>query len=255
VLKKKVNRFEKLKNILYVNTFAGRGGAAEVAYQHLYKGLSKQFHTEMLVAKKNLEDLNVNLLPEESNKDLIQLQERLGYQDFFCLNSFKIKELRIFKNCDILHLHNLLGGYFSPFALPELTSLKPTIWTLHDMHSFTGHCIQSLNCNKWRKGCHSCKYLNLYPAISVDTSSLIYNIKKEIYNMCKKITIVTVSNWLKERVKHSILRKHDIRTIYNGIDEKIFFNYEKQAVRKELSLPNDKKIILFCCDYGDTNPW
>ncbi|GHT90444.1 hypothetical protein FACS1894122_00700 [Alphaproteobacteria bacterium] len=123
------------------------------------------------------------------------------------------------------------------------------------MQSFTGHCAHSLDCDKWIERCHSCTYLNTYPAIDTDNSHLIYDTKKKIYDSCEKITVVAVSNWLKEKVEHSILQNHDIRCIYNGVDEKIFHNYNKQEVRKELSLPYDKKIILFCCDYGDANPW
>ncbi|GHT90448.1 hypothetical protein FACS1894122_00710 [Alphaproteobacteria bacterium] len=72
---------DKLGNILYINTLAGKGGAAEVAYNILYKGLSREFHTEIVVAENLSNDSNVNILPKD--KTLRRIQRISEYQDFF----------------------------------------------------------------------------------------------------------------------------------------------------------------------------
>src|SRR5207244_246702 len=45
---------------------------------------------------------------------------------------------------DILHLHNLHGGYFDLRELPRLTKQIPAVMTLHDEWTYTGHCAGTL---------------------------------------------------------------------------------------------------------------
>ncbi len=250
---------EKFENILYINTLAGRGGAAKAAYDNLCRPLGKRrnYNTKMLVKNIHLEtvDDNVKLAPrvisEEQNL-LNDVQIRLGWQYFFQLGSFEIKNTDFFKQADILHLHNLHGGYFSPFAVPGLTALKPTVWTLHDEQSFTGHCAYSFECEKWQAKCGVCPDLKCYPEIETDSTSLILQTKRKIYEN-SHFTVICPSEWLKNKAEKSILKNKDIRKIYYGIDEKVFFNYDKEYIRKELNLPLDKKILMFSADKSLNN--
>lgn len=234
---------EKPDNILYINTVANRGGAARAAYDMLCKPLKQTIITRETLGK----------LDKKESHLLYGLEYEKGWLDFFQLQSFKLKELEVFKKADILHFHNLHGGFFSPFALPELTKLKPTVWTLHDEQSFSGHCAYSFECEKWVSGCQNCPRLWYPPEIKVDTADFLWDTKKTIYENID-IQIVTPSEWLKNRVQKSILKNHDIRVIRNGVDEKVFYNWDKIQSRKELNLPEDKKILLFSADTSDENP-
>ncbi len=246
-----------LKNILHINTAAGKGGAAKIAHELLNKSLiQKGYNSKILVNESNLNDDSIELL-EHKNLDLHKLlhkyQRRNGLIDFFNLDSFNIKNLDFFKNTDILHLHNLHGNYFSLFNLPEITSLKPTIWTLHDEYAITGHCAFALDCEKWQTGCGDCPNLSTYPKLKKDTTQYLFNIKQKIYEN-SDFTIVCYSQWLKEKLSKSLLKDKDIKLIYNGINEKIFVNTEKKQAREKLNLPLDKKILLFSANGGIRNP-
>lgn len=237
------------KNILHINTAIGRGGAAKIAYNYLNKNFNKIGYNSKLLAGmiycKQEPDMalidckNINL-----HKLLHKYQKKSGQLDFYNLACFDIPELDIFKNADIVHLHNLHGSYFSPFLLPLLTSLKPVVWTLHDEQSFTGHCAYAFDCDKWQTGCGNCPDLNFYPKIKKDTTEFLLKTKKKIYEM-SNFTVVCPSNWLANRAKQSILQNKDIRVIYNGVDEKVFINTDKIKARKALNLPLDKKILMF----------
>ncbi|MFA7658240.1 MAG: glycosyltransferase [Candidatus Gastranaerophilaceae bacterium] len=250
---------DKAKNILFINTIAGRGGAAKAAYEMLCEPLREQkaYNTDILVAEDYIKtNKHIHLLkPDESKWQelLFEVGNKLGYQDFFHLNSFGIKGTEVFKSCDILHLHNMHGGYFSPFALPELTALKPTIWTLHDEHTLTGHCACFYDCEKWITGCENCPDLAGYPEIENDSTNLIWHLKQKIYEN-SNITFVCPSNWLKTEAQKGLLKNQDIRLIPNGIDENIFYNFDKIQMRKELGLPIDKKILMFSASGGTLNP-
>jgi glycosyltransferase involved in cell wall biosynthesis len=246
-----------LQNILHINTAAGKGGASKIAHELLNKSLNqKGINSKILVNESFLNDDSIDIL-EHTNPNLHRLlhkyQRKNGLVDFFNVDSFNIKNLEIFKNADILHLHNLHGNYFSLFNLPEMTALKSTIWTLHDEYALTGHCAFALDCEKWQTGCGNCPNLSAYPKLKKDTTKYLFDTKQKIYEN-SNFTVVCYSNWLKDKLSKSILKDKDIRLIYNGINEKTFVNTDKNEARIKLNLPLNKKILLFSANGGIRNP-
>ena len=155
---------------------------------------------------------------------------------------------------DIIHLHNIHGGYFQTNLLPKLAKIAPVVWTFHDMFPISGHCAYSFECEKWKTGCGNCERLDIYPAIKKDRTKFLWKYKNKIFNSAN-FTIVTPSLWLKKCVEQSFLKNKDIRLIYNGIDLENFTKTNKSEARKELGLPENKKIILFSADGGVKNPF
>ncbi len=243
---------QTLKNILHINTAIGKGGAAKVAYDFLCKNLNmKGYNSEILTGTNyskpadDITELKVSNI--KLHKMLHRYSKKEGLLDFYNLESFNIPKYDVFKNADLVHLHNLHGAYFSPFVLPYLTSLKPVIWTLHDEQAYTGHCSYSFDCKKWlisRSCCGNCPDLTFYPKIKKDTTAFLLQTKKKIYDF-SDFTIVCPSQWLANRAKKSILQNKDIKIIYNGIDEKVFTPTAKPYAKKMLNLPLNKKILLF----------
>ncbi len=249
---------QDLENILHINTAVGKGGAAKVAYEFLCKNLNQKGYNSHILTGINYgkhanDIIELKVKNIKLHKLLHRHQKKYGILDFYNLESFNIPGLECFKNADLVHLHNLHGAYFSPFVLPYLTSLKPTIWTLHDEQAFTGHCAYSFDCDKWKTGCGNCPDLNFYPKIKKDTTDLLLQTKKKIYDF-SDFTVVCPSFWLANRAKQSILKDKDIRVIYNGVDEKIFTPTAKPYARKILNLPLDKKILLFNASGSIKNP-
>lgn len=248
---------QKFSNILHINTAAGKGGAAKIAHELLNKSLIQRgYNSKILVNESCLNDDSIGMIEHKNlalHKLLHKYQRKNGLIDFFNLDSFNIKSLNSFKNADIIHLNNLHGNYFSIFNLPEITALKPTIWTLHDEYAITGHCAFTLNCEKWQTGCGNCTNLTAYPKLKKDTTKYLFDIKQKIYEN-SDFTIVCYSYWLKDKLSKSILKDKEIRLIYNGINEKIFINTEKKQAREKLDLPLDKKILLFSANGGIKNP-
>ena len=155
---------------------------------------------------------------------------------------------------NLIHLHNIHGGYFQTNLLPKLSKIAPIVWTFHDMFPITGHCAYSFECEKWKTGCGNCERLDIYPSIKKDRTKFLWNYKNKIFNSAN-FTIVTPSLWLKKCVEESFLKNKDIRLIYNGINLKNFTKSDKFEARKTLQLPEDKKIVLFSADGGVKNPF
>ena len=129
---------------------------------------------------------------------------------------------------DIIHLHNIHGYYINYQILFDYLAKReiPVVWTLHACWTFTGHCAHFAlaGCYQWKnEECSHCKYKKSYPA------SLFFNRahrnfldKKKAFTAPKNMTIVTVSHWLEELVQQSFLSCHQVITINNGIDVRIF---------------------------------
>ena len=252
------NAHTELKNILHINTAAGKGGAAKVAYEFLNGNFnSLGYNSRMLVATNYTDDNDTILTLKTQNMPLHKMLHRYsrknGMLDFYNLESFNIPEIQAFNDADVINLHNIHGAYFSIFMLPLLTSLKPTIWTLHDEQAFTGHCSYSFECGKWLDGCGNCPDLNYYPKIKKDTTKFLLDLKKKIYD-ASEFTVVCPSEWLAGRVRRSVLGDKDVRVIYNCVKTDVFKLADKNQARNELKLPPDKKILMFSASGGFKNP-
>ncbi len=149
---------------------------------------------------------------------------------------------------DLIHLHNLHGYYLNLSLLFSYLNLNktPVVWTLHDCWAFTGHCAyyDYIGCQKWQNECFKCPQKKSYPAsILFDSSKENYRKKKELFSNLADCTIVTVSNWLKNQVEMSFLRKYPIQIIKNGINRNIFYPHESINFFERYGLEN-KKILL-----------
>jgi len=82
-------------------------------------------------------------------------EERRGIEDFEFPGSHHVLDLAP-EIPDVLHCHNLHGGYFDLRALAALSHRVPTALTLHDAWMMSGHCAHSLGCDRWTSGCGAC---------------------------------------------------------------------------------------------------
>ncbi len=247
--------------ILHINTIFSQGGAA-LLMQILAKNLKQNHNVEQYFIVKEISDENVKNVFRTSEKTSIfgykKFSRILSEQGF--LYSFLPIESRLILTTaskispDIIHIHNIHGGYFQTNLLSKLPKIAPIVWTFHDMFPITGHCAHSFECKKWKTGCGNCEKLDIYPALKKDRTKFLWNYKNKVFNSVD-FTIVAPSLWLKKCVEESFLKNKDVRLIYNGIDLETFKKTDKSAARKELGLPENKKILLFSADGGVQNPF
>lgn len=149
---------------------------------------------------------------------------------------------------DVIHLHNLHGYYLNIEILFQYLKTEypgKVVWTLHDCWAFTGHCVHYtyVKCQKWKTGCHHCSQKNTYPVSYVaDNAEVNYNRKKEAFSGVPNMTIVAVSQWLKEQAKQSFLGCYPVECVYNGIDYTRFMPLESN-IREKLGIGKNKMIL------------
>jgi glycosyltransferase involved in cell wall biosynthesis len=179
--------------------------------------------------------------------------------DQHCLGSKTVTEQLIRKiniiNPDIIHLHHLHGYYINIEVLFNYLKKKstPVIWTFHDCWSITGHCchFDFVGCNKWKNECFACPQKKEYPSSYLfDRSRKNFLQKRVLFTSLSNITIVAVSNWLKEVVGESFMKETPTTVIYNGININSFYpNGDTNSVRDKFHVGN-RYLLL-----GVANTW
>ena len=135
-----------------------------------------------------------------------------------------IKEI----NPDVVQIHNLHGYYINYKLLFEYLNSTdiPVVMTLHDCWAFTRHCVHfvTVGCEKWKYGCYDCELKAIYPkrTLLFDRSKRNFERKKSIIASNPNLHIVTVSEWLGNMARQSLLKDRDIRVISNGVDTSLF---------------------------------
>lgn len=239
-------------NILQINSGDIGGGAHLVAY-NLYKKLNTGKDRCFVLSGEKKSD-EKKIIKIASPRFLTYLNLFFGTEYLFYLNTFGISKRRVFKDADIIHYHNLHGYYFNLLAFPYLTSLKPSVWTFHDMWPILGHGAHSFDCLRCESGKFCSEHKDLYPKLYTwDTNPFLYNLKRKLLEN-SNFRIVVPSLWLKGKVENSFLKDKEITVINNGVDTDVFHPYSK-TIKKELKLPSDKTIITFVASGGLTNTW
>jgi len=166
-----------------------------------------------------------------------------GINDIHAVRSFRITSIPEFRDADVIDIQGIHGNFFSYLALPKLSRDKPVVFTLHDMWAITGHCHNSLDCERWRSGCGRCPYPDTAPAISRDSSGLEWKLKDRSYgrsNLC----IVAPSAWLADRAREGMLGRFEVHQIPHGVGTDTLRPLDPDECRKRLGIPAGKRVLL-----------
>lgn len=150
-----------------------------------------------------------------------------------------------FLTSDIVHYHLLHNGYFSLLALPRLTSLKPSVWTIHDPWLMTGHCVYPYNCERWKKGCGQCPDLKTFMPMRNDNTRYMFDRKKNILEK-SSVDIVVASKFMFEMAQQSpVFANHRIHYIPFGVDTNIFKRIGSISLRNKYKINPNNLVIAF----------
>jgi glycosyltransferase involved in cell wall biosynthesis len=183
------------------------------------------------------------------------IENRLGVEDFNYPGTRRLYDLMPGRP-DIVHLHNLHGGYFDLRELPRLSAWAPVILNVRDAWLASGHCAYSFDCRKWLDGCGNCPDLSIYPAIERDATARNWRRKRDIFSR-SGVYITAPSQWLMDYMKRSIVAACviDERVIPNGVNISVFKPCDRAAARHALGLRQDAFILSMLASGIKSNIW
>jgi glycosyltransferase involved in cell wall biosynthesis len=157
---------------------------------------------------------------------------------------------------NVLHLHNLHGGYFDLRELPTLSHALPTVITLHDTWLTAGHCAYTLGCPRWLTGCGECPDISRPMAIPRDSSAANWRRKRDIYAR-SRLFIAGPSRWVLQAAAESILAEATAEQflIPNGVDTAVFAPGDKAEARRMLGLDPEAFLVMFTAGGERPNPF
>lgn len=244
--------------LLQISIEVNSGSVGRIAEQIGQKAIESGWDSYIAYARNNLpsksQTIKIGTLYDVYKHGVLtRITDKHGFYSTHATKQL-IKQIDEIKP-DIIHLHHLHGYYINIEVLFNyLAKVRtPVVWTFHDCWSFTGHCayFDYIGCNKWETGCFECPQKTEYPAsFLLDRSKKNYKDKKLLFNSVKNLTIVPVSYWLGDLVKHSYLKGYPVKVIQNGIDIELFKPAQNiKEIKKRLNI-NNKFIIL-----GVASPW
>lgn len=243
--------------IFQISSEVNSGSVGRVAEQIGEQVIQKGWESYIAYARDNLPSKS-NTIKIGNKTDLIfhVLLTRITDRHAFGSKSSTLKLIEEIKRIkpDLIQLQHLHGYFINIEILFRFLAEAniPVVWTFHDCWSFTGHCAyyDLVDCQKWQTQCNHCPQKMEYPkSILIDNSAKNFRDKKRIFSSVDNLTIVAVSNWIKEEAEKSFFKETDIKVIHNGIDINKFNTKDQYKVRKKYKL-EDKFLIL-----GVASPW
>jgi glycosyltransferase involved in cell wall biosynthesis len=246
--------------ILQIST-SDRGGGAEAVALSLHRGLRARGHEAWLAVGYRRTDeqgvVEIGGAGSRRRRALsdpgVLLDVARGHEDFRFPASRRVLDL-VPATPDVVHVHNLHGGYFDLRALPDLARRAPLVATLHDAWLLTGHCAHPLDSDGWLRGCGTCPHLDTYPALHRDGTAFNLARKRAIYEGLE-LAVVTPSRRLMDMVERSILAPAVVRreVIPNGVDLGRFAPGDSARARRELSVAPDVPLLVYAAQGGRAN--
>lgn len=241
-------------NILLVSNSDAEGGAARSTYR-LHQGLQEiRANSQLLVQTKRSQDRsvistrsaagighaisNLRLTLDHLPPKFYRNYQKTAFSSQWLSDSLTTQVAEL--NPDIVNLHWINTGYIQIESIAKIA--KPTVWTLHDMWTFTGGCHYNQDCLRYTDRCGMCPQLGSQR--DWDLSRWIWQRKAKAWKQAN-FTIVTPSQWLAQCARQSsLLKNRPIECIPYGIDTQTYRPIDRQVARKILRLPQEKYLVL-----------
>lgn len=222
-----------------------RGGGGGVMMGRLHKELLRHGIDSWVLAEEEDPPAQVHRLPKWRYVDgpLLLLFRELGLNDVHRISSFNLKNHRLVKSADVVHIHGTHSGVFNYLALPNLTRYKPTVFTLHDMWLLTGHCAFSYDCQRWQTGCGNCPYPDEPPRIRRDATAVEWRMKRASLTR-SKIRLLPASTWLDGLLARSSLSTIPRQVIPYPVDPAFLKPIDRVSARSHLGIREEETVIM-----------
>ena len=149
---------------------------------------------------------------------------------------------------DVINVHNLHGMSWTGWSINlvrECAASAPTVWTLHDMWSFTGRCAYSYDCGKFSTGCDTtCPTPSEYPDLQPARIQRTWRQRRDLLDSLAHLTAVAPSMWLERQAHSGLWANHRIEVIPYGLSLNTYFLVPRKQARMELGLHPTRPVVV-----------
>lgn len=156
----------------------------------------------------------------------------------------------------VVHLHWISGLFHEQFVRDLLDSGRRVVWTLHDMHPFTGGCHHSHDCNSFTKGCEECPQVRRIFEKRVSLNLATKTLQRHYENL----RIVCPTDWIAREAKSGVVfRDQSVSVIPNPIAPVFTSQIDRTPSRQSLEIDEEDFVgIVVANNLLDPNknvPW
>jgi len=149
----------------------------------------------------------------------------------------KIKNLKAYRESEIIHLHNIHGGYFDLACLRQIAEEKPIVWTIHDRWILTGGEAYLLDEEKYFTGalCVDSKGVYALNNPLIDARKKHLKEKQKLFEeIADNTALISPGKYVQSILERgmTIPTGIDIRTTHYGVDVGIFKNFNQRTWHK-----------------------
>ena len=148
---------------------------------------------------------------------------------------------------DVVNIHNIHGAAAEGWgagAAVAAAARVPTVWTLHDMWSFTGRCAYSYDCRKFLTGCDaSCPTPHEYPSLEPHRIRAAW-LEKQAAISSVSLAAVCPSRWLAREAAAGLWSGRRVEVIPYGLPLEVYRPVERGLARQALDIPVDAPVLL-----------
>ena len=247
--------------VLLVSTEDKKGGAG-IACLRLFKALRKYgTDVEMLVRDKMSDEPGVHTISSNPFRWMVnklsfcleRLQilflvrfrkKHLYHVSLDNYGTYKLTEHPLVKSADIINFHWTSQAMMSIKQLQKLLDLgKRVVFTMHDMHYFTGICHYARSCRRYLEGCGHCYFIN--KGRDENDFSRRWFEHKRVIAKYQTLSFVGCSQWLTDLARESnVFKDKRIVNIPNPIDTSLYRAIDKDEAREKFGV-RGKSVVLF----------
>jgi len=146
---------------------------------------------------------------------------------------------------DVVNVHNLHGAGSGPELPAVCARHAPTVWTLHDMWSFTGRCAYSHDCRKFITGCDaSCPTPEEYPALGSRLIAGAWQRRRRLFAEHPDLVAVCPSEWLANEARAGFWAGHRVEVIPYGLPLDVYLPLNATLARTALAIDSCGPVLL-----------
>ncbi len=157
----------------------------------------------------------------------------------------RLRELLTDVQPDVINIHNLHGASWGPELAGVCAQFAPTVWTLHDMWSFTGRCAYNYDCWRFVEGCDStCPTPEEYPELEPELIAGAWQLRRDLLAKHPGMVAVCPSRWLMQEALSGMWADHPIELIPSGLPLEVYKPVDKDQAREALGIEGPGPVLL-----------